>query len=115
LSWVGPVTGSTARRIGCDADVTYVSIDAHGHAQVEGREQRFFSWAQRKAMIARDGDRCAAPFCNRPVSWADAHHRKHWTKGGPTTTDNGAHSAPPTTPCATKAAGNSSACATGAT
>jgi hypothetical protein len=90
LSWVGPVTGSTARRIACDADVTYVAIDAHGQAQVLGREQRFFTWAQRKAMIARDGDRCAVPFCDRPVSWADAHHRKHWTKGGPTTISNGA-------------------------
>jgi hypothetical protein len=89
LSWVGPITGSTARRIGCDADVTYVAIDPDGGAEVIGREQRFFSWAQRKAMIARDGDRCIVPFCDRPVSWADAHHLQHWTLGGPTTIANG--------------------------
>jgi hypothetical protein len=90
LSWVGPVTGSTARRVACDADVTYVAIDQDGHAQVTGRQRRFFTWAQRKAMIARDGDRCAVPFCDRPISWADAHHLKDWILGGPTTIDGGA-------------------------
>jgi Domain of unknown function (DUF222) len=90
LSWVGPIGGSTARRIGCDADVTYVAIDGDGSAQVAGREKRFFDWAQRKAMIARDGDRCAVPFCDRPVSWADGHHLQDWALGGPTTIENGA-------------------------
>jgi hypothetical protein len=90
LSWVGPIAGSTARRVGCDADVTYVGIDADGQATVLGREARFFSWAQRKAMIARDGDRCCVPFCDRPISWADGHHLKDWGLGGPTTIGNGA-------------------------
>jgi Domain of unknown function (DUF222) len=89
LSWVGPIGGSTARRIGCDADVTYVAMDGDGSAQVVGREKRFFDWAQRKAMIARDGDRCAVPFCDRPISWADGHHLKDWALGGPTTIGNG--------------------------
>ena len=90
LSWVGPIAGSTARRVGCDADVTYVAIDGDGAAQVVGREKRFFDWAQRKAMIARDGDRCAVPFCDRPISWADAHHLKDWALGGLTTIEGGA-------------------------
>jgi hypothetical protein len=90
LSWVGPIAGSTARRVGCDADVTYVGITDRGEATVLGREARFFSWAQRKAMIARDGDRCAVPFCDRPISWADGHHLKDWGLGGPTTIGNGA-------------------------
>jgi hypothetical protein len=90
LCWVGPIAGSTGRRIGCDADVTYVAIDERGGAQVVGREKRFFDWAQRKAMIARDGDRCAVPFCDRPICWADGHHLKDWALGGPTTIGNGA-------------------------
>ena len=90
LSWVGPIAGSTARRVGCDADVTYVGIDHNGQATLLGREARFFTWAQRKAMIARDGDRCAVPFCDRPISWADGHHLLDWGLGGPTTIDNGA-------------------------
>ena len=55
-----------------------------------GREKRFFNWAQRKAMIARDGDRCAVPFCDRPISWADGHHLKDWALGGLTVSENGA-------------------------
>jgi Domain of unknown function (DUF222) len=90
LSWVGPIPGSTARRVGCDADVTFVGIDANGEATILGREQRFFSWAQRKAMIARDGDRCAVPYCDRPISWADGHHLDDWALGGPTDVTNGA-------------------------
>jgi len=90
LCWVGPITASTARRVACDADVTYVAVNDHGGAQVLGREQRFFNWAQRKAMIARDGDRCAVPFCDRPISWADAHHLKDWALGGLTVSENGA-------------------------
>lgn len=90
LARVGPVAGSTARRVGCDADVTTVAVDGTGGAEVVARERRFFSWAQRKAMIARDGDRCAVPFCDRPVSWADGHHLDAWARGGPTSTRNGA-------------------------
>jgi hypothetical protein len=90
LCWVGPITASTARRVACDADVTYVAVNDHGGAQVLGREKRFFNWAQRKAMIARDGDRCAVPFCDRPISWADAHHLKDWALGGATVSENGA-------------------------
>jgi hypothetical protein len=39
-------------------------------------------------MIASDGDRCIAPFCDRPVSSADAHPLLRWTLGGPTTIGN---------------------------
>jgi hypothetical protein len=87
---VGPIAGSTARRVGCDADVTYVSINDRGEATLLGREARFFTWAQRKAMIARDGDRCAVPFCDRPIARADGHHLQDWGLGGPTSIGNGA-------------------------
>ena len=90
LSWVGRIGGSTARRVACDADVTVVRVGPGGDSEVVGRQQRFFTWAQRKAMIARDGDRCVVPFCDRPVSWSDGHHLRAWELGGPTTVDNGA-------------------------
>jgi Domain of unknown function (DUF222) len=90
LCWVGPITAATARRIGCDADVTYVAVDNEGRAEVVGREKRFFNWAQKKAMISRDGDRCCVPFCDRPVTWGDGHHLKEWALGGETTIANGA-------------------------
>jgi len=90
ISWVGPVPGSTARRVACDSDVTLVRVGPGAATEVVERQRRFFTWAQRKAMIARDGDRCAAPFCDRPVSWSDGHHLVGWERGGPTTTENGA-------------------------
>jgi Domain of unknown function (DUF222) len=90
LSWVGGICGATARRVGCDAEVTMVGVDNNGAAELLGTSRRFFTAAQRRAMIARDGDRCAAPYCDRPVGWADAHHLTHWVHGGPTTVTNGA-------------------------
>lgn len=90
LSWAGPVGESTAARVGCDAAVTLVEVDAGGEVVRAGRTRRFFTWAQRKAMIARDGDRCVVPYCDAPVMWADGHHLQHWTEGGPTTVANGA-------------------------
>ena len=42
------------------------------------------------SMVARDGDRCAAPYCDRPAIWSDAHHLQPWARGGATTIDNGA-------------------------
>jgi hypothetical protein len=90
LSWVGPVAGSTARRVACDAEVTMVLIDQHGRVTHEQVQRRLFTPAQRRAMIARDGDRCPVPFCDRPVAWSDAHHLRAWGEGGPTTVANGA-------------------------
>lgn len=89
LSWVGRIAGSTARRAACDADVTVVAISPDGSASLIGRERRFFTAAQRAAMVARDGDRCAWPYCDRPVAWADGHHLQWWSHGGATTVDNG--------------------------
>ncbi len=41
-------------------------------------------------MIARDGDTCATPFCDRPSAWSDGHHLIPREHGGPTTIANGA-------------------------
>ena len=90
LGWIGPVNATTAQRAGCDADVTVVAVGGPGGACEIGRSRRFFTAAQRVAMIARDGDRCAVPYCDRPVLWSDGHHLRAWTNGGPTVIDNGA-------------------------
>jgi hypothetical protein len=29
------------------------------------------------------------PGCDRPPTWCDVHHRKHWADGGRTCADNG--------------------------
>ncbi|WP_460578279.1 HNH endonuclease signature motif containing protein [Glaciibacter psychrotolerans] len=42
-----------------------------------GREQRFFTTAQRAALAARD-DGCGWVDCDKPASWTEAHHIEHW-------------------------------------
>ncbi len=96
LGWVGPINTTTAQRVACDADITVVAVGgqnsnggADGAREVE-RSRRYFTTSQRVAMIARDGDRCAVPYCDRQGAWSDAHHLQHWANGGPTVIDNGA-------------------------
>jgi hypothetical protein len=48
-----------------------------------GRSTRVVSRAQRRALVLRDGG-CGFPGCDRPPQWCDAHHLRHWVKGGPT-------------------------------
>lgn len=90
VSWVGLVPDSTAERVACDAQVTIVGVDTDGEARDVSTTRRFFTWVQRLAMIARDGDHCPWPWCQRPVWWADGHHIRAWQVGGRTTVANGA-------------------------
>jgi hypothetical protein len=90
LSWIGRIAGSTARRAGCDAQHTLVTLGPDGQITEAGTTRRFFTHAQRRAIIARDGDRCPVPYCDRPISWADAHHLVPVGRNGPTTVANGA-------------------------
>ena len=90
LTWAGPVTAATAQRLGCDTTATFVHLDPDGNVVEAGTQRRFFTTAQRLAMIARDGDTCATPFCDRPAAWSDAHHLTPVDHGGPTTIANGA-------------------------
>jgi hypothetical protein len=90
LGWVGPITAGTAKRIGCDATYTIVGIGPDGEVLEAGTTHRYFRIAQRRAMVARDGDRCVWPWCDRPVAWSDGHHLVPVAAGGPTTVANGA-------------------------
>jgi hypothetical protein len=90
LTWAGPITAATAQRLGCASDATFVTLDHHGQVVEAGTHRRFFTRSQVLAMIARDGDTCAAPYCDRPAAWSDAHHLVPVSEGGPTTIANGA-------------------------
>jgi hypothetical protein len=48
-----------------------------------GRTTRVVTPAQRSALAVRDGG-CVFPDCQRPLSWCEAHHLRHWLEGGPT-------------------------------
>ena len=76
--------------MGCDSDATFVTLDDDGNVVEAGTQRRFFTQSQVLAMVARDGDTCPAPYCDRPSAWSDGHHLVPRSQGGPTTIANGA-------------------------
>ena len=78
-----PLSIEATRRLLCDATVIPIVLGGHGEPLDVGRATRTISTALRRALVARDQG-CAFPGCDRPASWCDAHHCKHWADGGDT-------------------------------
>jgi hypothetical protein len=83
-----PVSIATARELACDGGLRRIIVDAAGEPLWEGRRERYFTPAQRRALAVRDGG-CVWPRCTAPPSWCHAHHVLEWENGGPTDVDNG--------------------------
>ena len=80
----GEVVGlATVHRLACAGGVVPVVLDRAGQVLDVGREQRFYTRRQRRAMAVRDGG-CMWPGCDRPPSWTEAHHIRRWSDGGRT-------------------------------
>ena len=77
-----------ARRMCCDAGLSRLVHGPAGEVLDAGRTTRTFTPAMRRAIVARDRG-CVWPHCDRPASWCEAHHRKHWADGGETSVENG--------------------------
>lgn len=90
LTWIGPIAPGTAARVACDATHTVIGVDPDGTVRDVRKHRRYFTWTQTAAMIARDGDLCAWPHCDRPMRWSHGHHLVPVSHGGPTTIANGA-------------------------
>ncbi|MDN3936088.1 DUF222 domain-containing protein [Arthrobacter sp. YD4] len=88
LAFTGPVTAATIRKIACDADIIPVLLGTDGRILDIGRTSRIFPPHIRKAITARDKG-CTFPGCTIPAPWCEAHHIDYWSRGGPTSTDNG--------------------------
>jgi hypothetical protein len=82
-----PVTIETAVRLCCDASVGRVLMRGASELLDLGRRTRVVSPAQRRALVHRDRG-CVFPGCDRKPQWTDAHHLRHWTRGGATDLDN---------------------------
>ncbi|WP_163161481.1 HNH endonuclease signature motif containing protein [Arthrobacter sp. Alg241-R88] len=89
FAFTGPVAAATIRKIACDADIIPALLGTHGEILDLGRKTRLFTPAQRQALNARDQG-CTFPNCTVPAPWCEAHHITYWSRGGPTSTDNGA-------------------------
>ena len=79
----GPVDVATMLRMTCDASISRVLIRGTSTVLDLGRATPVVSEAQHRALAIRDGG-CTEPGCSAPPEWCDAHHKRHWTEGGPT-------------------------------
>lgn len=82
-----PLTPGQIRRLACDAQVIPAILGSAGEPLELGRKARTATTAQVAALWLRDGG-CTFPGCDRPASWCEAHHLRHWLDGGPTDLDN---------------------------
>jgi hypothetical protein len=83
------VSASEARRLACAAGVIPAVLGGKSRVLDLGRRKRLASPAQRLAKIVEQRGVCAIEHCDRPASWADAHHwKKRWADGGRTDLDD---------------------------
>jgi Domain of unknown function (DUF222) len=94
LGWIDgihePVSANTIGQLLCDAKFRRILLGNNGEVLAYGKARYPFNSAQRKAIIARDGDTCV--LCDSPAAWADTHHvEEFYTHGalGETNVDNG--------------------------
>ena len=76
-----PISSKCVERIACDCNVTRILLDADSMVIDVGRSARIVKGATRKALNLRD-KHCRWPGCDRPASWSQSHHLKHWITGG---------------------------------
>ena len=79
------ISPETARRLACDSSVVSM-LERDGAPLRIGRKSRKIPPALGRALRARDGG-CRFPGCERR-RFVDAHHIRHWAKGGGTDQDN---------------------------
>ena len=80
------ISGTTARRLACDAGIVRLVQNSRGEPLDLGRKTRSISPALNRALAARN-ESCQFPGCTHRYH-LDAHHVQHWAEGGPTTLDN---------------------------
>ncbi|MFD7073303.1 DUF222 domain-containing protein [Nocardioides sp. NPDC059952] len=84
-----PITAAEARRLACTASIIPAVLGHDSEVLDLGRKERFFSAAQRRALLLHSAT-CEAEGCDIPGTWAEAHHWIAWAKGGATDLDNAA-------------------------
>lgn len=87
LDDVGPIDRGTIRRLACDASVTRIVVGPRSEPLDVGRRTATVPPAIRRGLVVRDRH-CRFPGCDRPQSWCDAHHVRHWADGGETSLAN---------------------------
>jgi hypothetical protein len=78
---------TTVLRLACDAVLNRIVMSGRSTILDYGSSARTVSPAMWAALVLRDGH-CRHPGCDRPPSWCEAHHVRHFSKGGPTCLSN---------------------------
>jgi hypothetical protein len=77
------ISAATVLRLACDCVLHRVVMAGRSTILDYGSAVRTISPALWAALVIRDGH-CRHPGCDRPPMWSEAHHVKHFSKGGPT-------------------------------
>ncbi|ANH39980.1 hypothetical protein I601_3574 [Nocardioides dokdonensis FR1436] len=84
----GCVSAGTARRLACEAGIVPVVLGGRSQPLDVGRSRRFFTYAQRLALLVRDRG-CTAVGCEAPPAMCHAHHDDPWADHGETAVERG--------------------------
>lgn len=82
-----PLPADVAELLLCDASIQRLVTGPGGRPLDLGRSSPVVSGAQRTALAHRDRG-CVFPTCTRPAHHCDAHHLRHWSRGGKTDLEN---------------------------
>jgi hypothetical protein len=86
IDFGGTIPAETVRRLACDSAVS--RITGRGELEYEiSHAGRSVPPSTRRAVVARDGH-CVFPGCDRPRTWCQCHHLKHWANRGETKISN---------------------------
>ncbi|GAA4115444.1 HNH endonuclease signature motif containing protein [Enteractinococcus coprophilus] len=83
----GSVRPQDIRILTCDSEIVGQIWNKHHSILDQRRTKRFFTRAQRQAILARDRG-CQAPGCTIVAALCDIHHLEPWEFGGQTDIDN---------------------------
>ncbi|MFT4088913.1 MAG: DUF222 domain-containing protein [Gordonia sp. (in: high G+C Gram-positive bacteria)] len=81
------ISAGETRRLACTHGILPMILNSDSVPIDLGRTQRLFNTHQRTALAVMDHG-CAAPGCDRPAPWCEAHHPHPWEAGGHTNLDN---------------------------
>lgn len=73
-----PLPLATLGRLLCGAKVHRIVLGADGEVLDVGKDERFATRAQRRALRRRHDGHCAFPGCDAPDDWCEAHHIEPW-------------------------------------
>ena len=82
-----PITAELLARLACGASLQLLVEDRHGNPLYLGRRRRTITPSLRRALQARDGNRCRFPGC-QARHYLQGHHADYWSKGGRTNIDD---------------------------